>query len=238
MAATVAGGRAQAEPIAPDVVVFCETTLAKPIGDVARLWRRQTGVPVHVFALPTRLLLEEISHGIRSDIVVAEGTAAESEAESRSLIDPKTHVDLWRNRLMVARQAGPAIGATAAFEAPVAIVDAAIDPAGAVTRQALEASGLWDAVSAQAIGVAGTEDAAFLVEDGRARRAVVYATDLPAHPDLAGAAILDEAAYPPIRYWAAETASVRSPRAADFEAFLGDPSAKALLRADGLEILP
>jgi molybdate transport system substrate-binding protein len=229
----------------PDVVVFCDPTLEPALTHVARLWRGQTGVPVHVLTAPTPLLLEQISHRIRSDIIVGEGAAAAAEATARQLIDPQTRVDAWRNRLVVAEgaagskpPAGPLDPAIASGTGRIAIVDAPVANAGADTRQALEAVGLWDSLQSRLIGVAGTADASFLLAEGKVRFAVIYATDLAANPGFASAGMLADESYPPIVYWVAETSARVSPNAAKFEAFLRQPSARDSLRKDGLEMLP
>jgi|HubBroStandDraft_1064217.scaffolds.fasta_scaffold00101_32 molybdate transport system substrate-binding protein len=230
---------------APDVVVFCEPTLQHALADAAALWRQQTGVPVHVILSPTKLLLEQISHNIRSDLIIGEGEAAAAAATERKLIKPETRVDLWRNRLVVvelgAGQQHPSLPLTAAAltaAGPVAIVDRAVASAGADTRTALEAAGLWDLVQSRSIGAVSTGDASFLLAAGPARSAVLYATDLAANPDFVAVGVLADDTYPPIRYWIAQTSAQISPNAAGFEAFLGKPGARDSVRKDGLEVLP
>jgi molybdate transport system substrate-binding protein len=244
-AATTAPVRAE-YVIAPDVVVFCEPTLQHAVADAARLWRRQTGIPVRIFSAPTALLLEEISHHIRSDLVIAEGEDTAALAVQRKLIKPETRIGAWRNRLMVARRDAvseplapltPRALAALFGTAPIAIVDAPVARAGRDSRKALETLGLWDAVQGQTVGVVDTADASFLLADGKVRFAIVYATDLAANPDFSGGSLPDDA-YQPILYWMAETSTLLSPNAVEFAAFLRQPPAQQRLRADGLEILP
>jgi len=134
--------------------------------------------------------------------------------------------------------AGPLDPARLSGTGRIAIVDAPVATAGGDTRQALEAAGLWDGLQSRLIGVAGTDDAAFLLAEGKAQFAVIYATDLAANPGLASAGTLADESYPPIIYWVAETSAKVSPNAAKFEAFLREPSARDSLRKDGLEVLP
>ncbi len=240
--AQVAPARAD-DAVAPDVVVFCEPTLRFAIADVAALWRRQTGVPVRVFTSPTALLLEQLSHHIRSDLVVGEGDAAAALAVQRQLLNDAP-VRAWRNRLVVAELAAgpsPPVGRNLAAligTGPIAIVDAPVATAGADSRKALETLGLWEAAQSRSVGVVGTDDAAFLLAGGEAKFAMIYATDLAAHPAFRAAGTLPEDSYPPIVYWVAQTSAVRSPNAEKFESFLRQPEAQERLRADGLEVLP
>ena len=72
--------------------------------------------------------------------------------------------------------------ASVAGKETVAIVDPWAAAAGADSKQALQSLGVWEKVSAKSIGVVGTADAAFLLSQGKARLAIVYATDVAANP--------------------------------------------------------
>lgn len=235
------GESARAEYVsAPDVVVYCEPTLRHAVKDVATLWRRDTGVPVRLFVSPTRALLEQISHA-RADLIIGEGDDTAEIALTRHLVKPETRFGGWRNRLVVAEPARTSARielAQLAEHQPIALVDPGLADAGAKSRQALTHLGLWPALERQALGVVDTADAIFLVTTGKARLAVVYATDVAADPALATAALLPEDSYPRIVYWAAETHNALSSNTKKFAAFLQQPQAKAVLRADGLEIAP
>jgi molybdate transport system substrate-binding protein len=228
----------------PDVVVLCAPTLRSALSDVGALWRRQTGFPVILFASPTPLLLEQMGHRIRSDLIVAEGEDAAVEAIRRKLIKPETRFGGWRNRLVVALRRGaslPAQGgslAALAGDDPIALVDPAVAVAGQDSRAALEHLGVWDGLQKHVTGVVGTADAVFLLTTGKVTRALVYATDVAADPALSVAATLPDDSYPAIRYWVAETSVAQSPNVASFEAFLREPAAQQRLRADGLEVTP
>ncbi len=229
--------------VAPDVVVYCEPTLRPVLAEIAADWRRQTGVPVHLFTSPTAAMLEQIGHRARADLIIGESDAAASMAVERKLIKPETRVTLWRNRLVVAALAAaapaPASDAAAGIGAgPIAIVDPPIGAAGRDSRQALAALGVWPALEKTTVGVVATADASFLLEQGRVQRAVLYASDVAAAPALAVAATLPDAAYPPVVYWLAETHNQLSPKAAGFAAWLRQKPAGERARDAGLEVLP
>lgn len=227
--------------VAPDVVVDCEPTLKPVLAEIADAWRRETGVPVHLFAAPTASLLEQIGHHARADLIIGEGDAAAAEAARREIIKPETRVMLWRNRLVVAApaKATPTGDAAARLgSGKIAIVDPPIGSAGADSRQALAALGLWPALQDRAIGTVDTADASFLLRRGEVQRAVLYASDVAAAPALAVAATLPDATYPPVVYWLAQTHNQLSPKAADFARWLRQKPAAELARAAGLEVLP
>jgi molybdate transport system substrate-binding protein len=246
LAATAATGTARAdEYIAPDVVVFCEPTLQYALAQIGALWRQRSGAPVRIFAAPTALLLEQIGHGVRSDIIIGEGDAAVATALQRRLIKPETRFSGWRNRLVVAQRSGAPAAAelsrasdlvTLAAAGSIAIVDPPVAAAGGYSRQALDALGLWERLQGHALGVVDTDEAVFLLDSGKARFAVVYASDVAAQPRLAIAARFPDGVYPPIVYWGAQTRQVRSPRTGDFAAYLRQPEAQEGLRQAGLEV--
>jgi molybdate transport system substrate-binding protein len=236
----MAGAVAHAEDFPPDLVVFCEPTLRPALVEIGSLWQNRTGTPVRVIAAPTPLLLEQLSHHIRSDLIVAQGDPV--QATERQLIKPDTRFDAWRNRLVVAQKATQPMNSWLAAlrdgNGRIALVDAALATEGTATQQALEAAGLLDAAAGRSIGTADTAEAAFLLATGAARFAVIDATDLAADPGFASAGTLPEDTYPPIRYWIAQTDAAVSPDTARFQAFLRDKPAQEIARRNGLEVLP
>jgi molybdate transport system substrate-binding protein len=239
-------GPAQAEyRVAPDVVVFCESTLQRAVTNLGALWRKQTGIPVRVFASSTPALLEQASHGARSDLLIGEGDAAAVAAGERHLIEPATLEQLWRNQLVAAalgvenaKVAASRNLAALAGKEPIAIVDPWAATAGADSEKALQTLGLWQLVSSKSLGVAGTEDAVYLLVEGKAPLAIVYATDAVANPALVVTDKLPPSSYDPIVYWAAQTERALSPNAGKLLAFLRQPQARQQAQADGLEVLP
>ncbi|HUH84684.1 MAG TPA: molybdate ABC transporter substrate-binding protein [Stellaceae bacterium] len=228
--------------VAPDVVVYCEPTLRPTLADIAEHWRRTGGAPVHLFSSPTPAMLEQIGHHARADLIIGEGEANADDAARRAIIKPETRHDLWRNRLVVAArkegEGAPGDLKTLIGSGPIAIVDPPVGLAGADGRQALTALGLWPEVESHAAGVIDTADAVFLLRQHKAALAVVYATDVATTPGLSVAAPLPEDDYPPIRYWVAEAHNVLSPNTSAFAAFLLQPAAQEIARADSLEVLP
>jgi molybdate transport system substrate-binding protein len=246
--ATLAMAPAHAEyVVAPDVVVFCEPTLQPTLTALAATWRRQTGIPIRLFPSPTPSMLEQLARRPRSDLIVGEGSAAADAAIARKLIKPETRFALWRGRLVVAAIDAKAASSSApppsamtlaasAGKVPIALVDPSAASAGAESRKALVALGLWDAVQRLEIGVADTADASSLLAEGKVRLALIYATDVAANPTFSIIDKLPDDSYGPVVYWVAETNNVLSPNAEKFEAFLRQADVK--MPKDGLEVSP
>ncbi|MBV8888611.1 MAG: substrate-binding domain-containing protein [Alphaproteobacteria bacterium] len=247
-AATAATARAD-YPVAPDVVVFCEPTLRVLIVDLGAQWRKETGIPLRVFAAPTWANLQQLARHARDDVMIGEGDAAAASAAGQDLINGETLLRLWRNHLVVAALTGElrkarARSPPAAFDlaaiagrAPVAIVDPGVAQTGKDGERALRAVGMWAAVSAKSIGVVDTADAAFLLSEGGVELAVLYASDAALHRDFTVTDTLPDAD-PPTVYWAAQTARAMSPNAAKFLDFLRRPDVRARGLDAGLEVLP
>lgn len=233
-------------PVAPDVVVFCEPTLQHAMTDIAALWRSESGVKARIFTAPTTaLLLAEIAHHARDDVIIGEGDANADAAKTQQLIKPDSLHPLGRNSLVVAALSGSAAAAdggdslaTIAGKEPITLVDPWAATAGADSKQALQSLGLWEKVTAKSIGVVGTADAAFLLSQSKARLAIVYATDVAANPGFTIVERLPTSSYSPVVYWVAEATHALSPNAAKFIAFLTSAAAQDRLRADGVEVSP
>jgi molybdate transport system substrate-binding protein len=236
-------------PVAPDVVVFCEPTLQHVVADIGALWRARTGIKVRVFTSPTPALLQQITHHARDDVVIGEGDAEADGAADQHLIKKETVERIWSNHLIAASLSGESDGvkggspsadklAAIAGKEPIAVVDPWAATAGADSQKALQSLGLWQAVSAKSIGVVGTADAVYLLAQGKARLAIVYATDVAADPAFAVLEALPTTGYPPVVYWVAQTEHALSPNTSKFVTFMQSADAQQRARADGLEILP
>ena len=233
-------------PVAPDVVVFCEPTLRPVVEALGAEWRKETGIPVRVFAATTALNLAMLAHHTRDDILIGEGDAA---ATAQNLIKSETIVKLWRNHLVAAALTDEFKKASAASppgalnlaaiagKASIAIVDPPVAAVGGETEQALQKLGLWEAVRSKSIGVVDTADAAFLLSEGDVKLAVLYATDVAVQPNFAVTDTLPEGDQP-IIYWAAQTQRALSPNTAKFLDFLRRAEIRARGRDVGLEVLP
>jgi ABC-type molybdate transport system substrate-binding protein len=250
LCAIAASGPARADyPVAPDVVVFCVPTLRQFITALGAQWTREAGIPVRVFAAPNWANLAQLEHHTRDDVIIGEGEAAATKADAENLIKSETLVKLWRNRLVVAARAADLDGARSASpplpldlaavagKAPIAIVDPPAAQAGVEAENSLQAQGVWDAVSAQSIGVVGTGDGAFLLSEGRVKLAVLYASDVAANPDFAVTDTLPDAGGQPIIYWAAQTQRALSPNTAKFLDFLRRADVRERGGEAGLEVL-
>lgn len=218
---------------APDVIVFCDQTLQSGLRAAGDRFTAQTGAPVRLFSTSPKGMVAQIAHVTQTDVLITQRPVMDSAA---ALIKADTLVALGRNTLVFAgrpvnvpRSDLRALLAEDRLAVTDPIADAPFDG-----RAVLARFNLLDLVHDRIDGMPDTRQAAFLVTSGRAKLALIYATDVRAAQDLIVLASTPE----PIttEYAAAVVRISRSPNAAAFIAFLGTPEAKSALRNAGLEV--
>ena len=231
---------------APDVVLFCEPTLQAVMTKVTDLWRARTGIPVRIFVARSDLLIEQIARGVRCDLVVLTGDEVVDGATRRNLITPGSRYDAWHNQLVIARY-GPSERRVAVVRNSdllgflggerLAVADAGLSTAGAITRAALEKLGQWAPVEGQLSGAESTAGVAFLLATQKAEFGVVYMTDVAADPALSVTATIPMDSHEETRYSVARTTSEAAPETPSLWGFLRSEEAQTAAKAGGLEPL-
>lgn len=225
---------------APDVVVYCDTTLVPAMTALGAAFRQPTGVPVRVFGVAGPLALALIAHGARNDVLVTRSNWLD-EGAARGLVKTPTRVGDWRDPVVLAAKAAPALAALPSPTEISALLSSAplgvIDPTqpGGADGIALAGRLGWRVTLSGAIDGPGV---AFLVRHGSARLGLLPRTAALAAPQLSVIATLPAALAPPVRYSAAESRNVLSSNALAFLKYLKTPEALGALRAAGLETAP
>ncbi len=224
---------------APDVVVYCDDTLAQAAQAVGNAFRARTGVPVRVFAAPGPQQLELIAHGTRNDVLMTKSTTMDAAA-NRKLIDPGTRTGTWFDRLVLAGpgEPRPTLPAQAGIAALLAggklgVIDPAIS--GGIDGPALVEKLGWQVPQAGEISGPGV---AFLVQHGQARLGLLQRTSALLSPALPIVATVPNEMAPAPSYAAAIGHNVLSRNAVAFLDFLKTPNAATLLQKAGLETTP
>ena len=225
---------------APDVVVYCDPTLAPAMRSAGRVYRAASGVPVRVLTAPGPLSIELIAHGTRNDVLVTQANWMDGAA-ARHLVDAATRQEGWRDPIVLAGPE-PANGAQSLDPQAVTATLAggklgAIDPThdGGPDGPALAARlGLQVPLAGEIDG----PGVAFLLATGAARLGLIPRTAALAQPGLAVLAVVPEATAPAVGYAVAVSKNIQSRNASGFMAFLKTPPALESLRAAGLEVEP
>ncbi len=222
---------------APDVVVYCDSTLVPAMQAAGRDFRTRTGVPIRVFAGPGLQQLGLIAHGARNDVLVTQANWMEQGA-AKHLIKPATRVAVGRDATVLAGRGAAAQPALPSAAALGGMLDgrrlAVIDPTqpGGPDGVALAARLGWSAALAGEIDGPGV---AFLLSHGRAGLGLLPRTAAVADPTLSVVAAVPDVAAPAVAYAAAASKNELSPRTGAFLAYLATPDATRVLQGAGLE---
>lgn len=236
-----AGRRARAATMsAPDVVVYCDSTLAPAMRAAGADFRRRTGVPVRVFAAPGPQSLALIAHGARNDVLATQ-TNWMDQGAAQGLVKPAMRIGGWRDPVVLAGKDATPLPALPSAAALAGLLSGArlgvIDPThpGGADGEALAQRLAWKARLAGAIDGPGV---AYLVRHGSAGLGLLPRTSALAAPALAVVVAVPDAAAPPVEYAAAASKNALSRNTAAFLAYLNTPDASAILRNAGLEVAP
>ena len=225
---------------APDVVVYCDPSMAGPLRAVGADFRTRTGVPVRVFGSPGTLQLELLARGTRNDILVTLVPVMD-EAARRALVKPQTRAGSWRDPVVLAaRDAASSDGpldangfARLLGGGRVAVIDP-VDVDRMDGPDALRRLGWSERAAGRVEGWPTGQEVAYAVERGSCRLGLLHRSDLSGHgllrvvgrpsPELESA-----------EFTAAIGRNILSRYAADFLAYLTGAEAGARLRREGLE---
>lgn len=225
---------------APDVVVYCDTTIVAAVSAVGAAFRRETGVPVRVFGTAGPLSLALIAHGARNDVLVTQSNWLD-EGAAHGLVERATRLGEWRDPIVLAGRNAPVL---ASFPSPAMLSGllsgsplGVIDPTqpGGPDGVALAGHLGWKLTLVGAIDGPGV---AFLVENGSARLGLLPRTATLANPKISVIAVVPSSMAPPVPYAAAESRNALSSNTAAFMEYLKTQEAETILRAAGLETVP
>lgn len=227
---------------ATDLVVSAASSLTDAFQAVGKAYEAKhpdTHVVLNFAA--SDVLLRQIASGAPADVFASADQTAMDKAATASAIDPATRKDFASNRLVliVPHDSTASIGTPGDLKAPgvkrVAYGDPASVPVGRYTKAALEAQGLWEAVSAKGVLAQNVRQSLDYVARGEVDAGFVFATDAAIMKDKVKVA----ATVPtpkPITYPIAVVAGSKQPKdAAMFEAFVQSAEGRRILAGFGFE---
>jgi molybdenum ABC transporter, periplasmic molybdate-binding protein len=227
---------------AADLVVSAASSLTDAFQAVGKAYEaKHPGTHVVLNFAASDVLLRQIASGAPADVFASADQTAMDKAATASAIDLATRKDFASNRLVliVPHDSTASIGAPADLKAPavkrVAYGDPASVPVGRYTKAALEAQGLWEAVSAKGVLAQNVRQSLDYVARGEVDAGFVFATDAAIMKDKVKVA----ATVPtpkPITYPIAVVAGSKQPKdAAMFEAFVQSAEGRRILSGFGFE---
>jgi len=216
--------------------------MTEAIFELRNTFEEETGYSIELTLSSSSSLAVQIQSGAEADLFLsanrawAEEVGLNDRGRSRIL----EQVDLVSNRLAVVALAdselemdvlsdlfSPAFG-------EIAIAEPTSVPAGIYAREALEQSGLWEALRDRLIPGTNVRTALGYVETGGIPVGIIYASDAAASPAVRVLHWIDPATHSPIRYPLLLLRHSRhTPGAAEFYEYLTSPAAAAVFERHG-----
>ena len=228
------------------VTVFAAASLKNALDDINAAWKDETGKEATISYAGSSALARQIEEGAPADVFISADLAWMAYLSDRNLTRKDTEVELLGNRIVLIAPADStaAIGIAPGFDLAGALGDERLAmantdsvPAGKYGKAALEALGVWDAVSARVAQAENVRAALALVAAGEAPFGIVYQTDAAADPSVRIVGTFPEDTHEPIVYPAALTAEAKATDAAAFLDYLGTDTARGLFEAQGFTVL-
>jgi ABC-type molybdate transport system substrate-binding protein len=213
---------------AAGITVFCDPALKPAMLALDPLSRAASGAPVAVLCAPASAMLAQIQRHTRNDVLFTLNGAMDLAVQG-GLVDPRTRIDGFNNKLVLAARilAPTALPPGAVVGVTDNTVISEMDGAAIMAANGISPGRL--------IGAASTADVVFLLNAGAVDAGLVYLTDVKADAGLKILATLN--ADPALTsYSGAVNSKAVSPNARNFLNILRGPEGAAALRNAGLEI--
>ncbi|WP_454720271.1 MULTISPECIES: molybdate ABC transporter substrate-binding protein [Cupriavidus] len=208
-----------------DLVVSAAASLTNAFKALAESYERahpQTKVILNFGA--SDVLMQQIINGAPADVFASADQDAMNKAEAARVVNAATRHDFAANQLalIVPADSKQEVGKLQDLTRPefkrIAFGNPASVPVGRYTKGALEAAGVWDAVSAKGVMAQNVRQSLDYVARGEVEAGFVFATDAAIMPDKVKVA-LRVPTRQPVTYPIAVTAVAKQP--AEAAAFVG-----------------
>lgn len=188
-------------------------------------------------------LQKQIEQGAPVDLFLSAGQKQMTALMDKGLIKPESKTDLLRNRLVLVRPAD-ATGELASLTdlkktefGTIALGEPEVVPAGAYTKEALEHTGLWEALSSKMIFAKDVTQVLTYVESGNVDAGFVYESDAKGSSNIQIGLVVDEESHAPILYPAGVVAaSEHQEEAGQFLQFLQSREARQVFVDHGFTV--
>ncbi len=245
LAALLASPAPAQQEKSPELLVFAAASLTNVLGELARDWEKNSGVPAKLSFAASSALARQIEAGAEAHVFVSADQEWMDYLVARNLIDKATRRDLAGNSLVLIAPADSAVRLRIApgFRLSeslgggrLAVADPDTVPAGRYARAALTSLGVWDSVSNQLARGENVRAALIYVARGESPLGIVYSTDAQIDPKVRVVATFPDNTHDPITYPAAATA-MAGPQAAAFLKYLSSADAAAAWKKYGFREL-
>jgi molybdate transport system substrate-binding protein len=185
--------------------------------------------------------MQQIVKGAPADVFASADQTAMDKAEAEKVVSAASRKNFAANQIVMIVPSDSALNLAALKDLTqpavkrVALGNPASVPVGRYTKSALEAAGLWDAVSAKAVLAQNVRQSLDYVARGEVEAGFVFATDATVMPDKVKVAVRVPA-QTPVTYPVAVTAQTKQPaQAAEFVAYVLSPAGQDILAKYGFQ---
>lgn len=221
----------------PPLRVAAAADLTDVLDELGRRFEAETKTKV-VFAFGSSgLLAKQVTEGAPFDVFASANRGYVDEVVQAGACDGATAKPYARGRIVLWSRDGTATLAALNDEANkrIAIANPEHAPYGRAAKEALEKSGLWDAVQPRLVFAENVRQALQLAETGNAELAFGSWSNV-IHRDAGSVLLLDASLHAPIEQTLVQCKRGENPNAAKkFIEFLMKPESRALLQNSGFE---
>jgi molybdate transport system substrate-binding protein len=227
--------------LAADITVFAAASLTDALNEIGKAYAVKTGNHVAFSFAASSVLARQIESSAGADMFLSADLDWMDYLDKKALLAPGTRRTLLGNHLVLIAPTGLKVTvkiaphfdlAGALGNSRLAIADPASVPAGKYGKAALTNLGVWDSVSGKLAVAENVRAALAYVARGETTLGIVYNTDARIEPRVHVVGTFPDGSHKPILYPVALTKDAK-PGAADFEAYLESPAAKAVFAKDG-----
>lgn len=241
--ASMALYRGLAPPRSSPLLVFAPASLAEPMQALGLAFTEHDGRPVMLNIAGSATLARQIEAGAPADVFISADSKWMDHLQAAGWVDAGSRFDLAGNTLVLVAPAAEATPVDLATPGALlarlgdwgllAVAEVETVPAGRYAREALQATGHWDAVERRLSQSDNVRTALNFVARGEAPLGIVYATDARLEPRVAVVARFAPGSHAPVVYPVARVAASPAGKADDFLAWLRGPEARAILQQHG-----
>lgn len=225
-----------------DLVVSAAASLTNAFKSLAESYERahpDTKVVLNFGA--SDVLMQQIVKGAPADVFASADQEAMNKAEAEKVVNHATRHDFAANQVVLIVPADSKLGIAALQDLTrpevkrVAYGNPASVPVGRYTKGALEAAGLWDAVSAKGVPAQNVRQSLDYVARGEVEAGFVFATDAAIMPDKVKVAVRVPSRTPVTYPIAVTSQTKQAAPAASFVNYVISPEGQAILARYGFQ---
>lgn len=229
---------------AAEVKIYAAASLTDAITELADTYRQtHPSTQIKPVFAGSSTLAKQIANGALADVFISADKDWADYLQTRSVLEPKSRVDLLENELVLIAPATHPLPITldkninlaSRFKGKLCTGEPASVPVGKYAKQTLGFYGWWDAIQTRLVGTEDVRSALAFVERGECALGIVYKTDALLTKKVTVIATFPAESHLPIVYPGGLTKNA-NPEAAAFWQFLQSKAALQTFARYGFKV--